>query len=1030
MQRDQFRGRRLALVFSVSVSLFFSFVNFAESQVNSAGIWTHLTNSIAAARGAVRWVQPRKGELFALNSNALQSVAAKIPLNEPAAAAISGTVLELPMPDGNTARFRVVEAPIMEPELAAKFPEIKTYAGQGIDDPEATVRLDVSPVGVHAQVLSPHGAVYVDPAFRGDARLHVSYFKRDFAKADGFHCLTEGSSQTAHGLSDTAGKTAARTLFGTQLRTYRIAVAATGEYTQFFGGTKVNGLAAIITAINRVDGIYETELAVRLVLVGNNDQIVYTNPNIDPYTNTNAYLLLDENQANLDAVIGNANYHIGHVFGTGGGGLASVGSVCISGRKAQGETGSPEPTGDPFYIDYVAHEIGHQFGADHTFNSVTEACSGNREGPQAYEPGSGSTIMSYAGICDPNDLQAHSDAYFHTASLSQIFNFLSTRGGCAAKTSTGNSVPTVNAGANYTIPANTPFVLTATASDANGDALTYCWEERDLGSATSLDDPPQTTGPLFRSLPPSSSPMRYFPRLSDVLANNRWNQEKLPTLARTMNFRVTVRDHRPAGGGVADDDMTVTVAAAGPFVVTSPNTAVSWGGVQTVTWNVAGTTGSGINAANVNIYLSTDGGNTFPYLLATNVPNNGSRNVTLPNLSTTAARIKVQPVGNIFYDVSDVNFTVISNAPLIVNAGFVITSESCQPPNGVVDPYEAITGNWTLKNIGAAPTANLVATLIETNGIYFPSAPMNFGVIPPGGTVTRAFSFTPSGNCAESVDAILSLTDGSADLASVTNTFVLGAIIATNVAGNLTPMTLPAEGIPWVAASPYPSSVTVSGVTGTVVRVTATLNGFSHEYPSDVDVLLVSPDSQSVKLMFDCGGNLPVTGAVLTFDDAAPTALPQSGQIVSGTYRPADYNNPLGDSDFFPSPAPGGGYGSSLNALGASPNGTWSLYVMDQFSSDGGSLNGWSLSIVTSNLLCCATFPAPVFTSTTFSNNAVTISWNAIPGPRYQVQYRTNLALGSWQNLYAPFIGTNTLLKVTDAITNDLMRFYRVLAQP
>ncbi|HEY9509777.1 MAG TPA: hypothetical protein VIV82_07945, partial [Verrucomicrobiae bacterium] len=546
----------------------------------------------------------------------------------------------------------------------------------------------------------------------------------------------------------------------------------------------------------------------------------------------------------------------------------------------------------------------------------------------------------------------------------------------------------------------------------------------------SLNDPPQTTGPLFRSLPPSSSPSRYFPNLTNVLSNTTWNQEKLPTLARTMNFRVTVRDSRPGGGGVADDDSVVNVAAAGPFVVTSPNTAVSWGGTQTVTWNVAGTTGSGINAATVNIYLSVDGGNTFPYLLAANVANNGSRALTLPNINTTRARIKVQPVGNIFYDVSDVDFTVVPNAPLIVNAGFAITSESCQPPNGVVDPYEAVTGNWTLKNIGAAPTENLIATLLETNGIYFPSGPMNYGVIPPGGTVTRAFSFTPSGNCAENVNAILALADDAANLGTVTNTFLLGAITATNLASNLTPMTIPANGTPSGPASLYPSSVTVSGVTGTVVRVTATLNGFSHGYPSDVDVLLISPDFQSVKLMFDCGGTFPVTGAVLTFDDTAPTALPSSGQIVSGTYRPADYDNPLGDSDFFPSPAPDGGYGSSLNALASSPNGTWSLYVMDQFSGDSGSLNGWSLSLVTSNVLCCTTFPTPMFTSTTFSNNVVTISWSAIPGPHYQVQYRTNLALGSWQNLGAPFVGTNTLLSVTDALTENPMRFYRVLVQP
>ncbi|MBI5101158.1 MAG: zinc-dependent metalloprotease, partial [Nitrospirae bacterium] len=462
---------------------------------------------------------------------------------------------------------------------------------------------------------------------------------------------------------------------GTQLRTYRLAVAATGEYTAYFGGTVPLGLAAVVSAVNRVTGIYEAEVAVRLQLVENNNLIVYTNQFTDPYTDSDCnpnecgIIMLGQNQTNLDSVIGNDNYDIGHVFSTGGGGVAYLRVPCVTGLKARGVTGSSIPTGDVFWVDYVAHEMGHQFGANHTFNSETGSCNGNGEPSTAYEPGSGSTIMAYAGICGPDDLQSNSDAYFHTVSFDEILDYITWDEGstCGTVANSGNIPPVANAGSGgLTIPANTPFTLTGSAIDSNGDPLTYCWEEFDLIDPTGVIDggPPgdPTNPPFFRSWPATSSPSRTFPRLSELLNNTTVLGEVLPDTSRALNFRLTVRDNRSGGGGVDYDSMTFNVTSlAGPFQVTAPNTAVSWAGnsSQTVTWNVANTgSGTTVNCANVGILLSTDGGYTFPTTLAPSTPNDGSQSVTVPNVSTATARIKVYCTGNIFFDISNSNFTI------------------------------------------------------------------------------------------------------------------------------------------------------------------------------------------------------------------------------------------------------------------------------------------------------------------------------------------------------------------------------------
>jgi len=616
---------------------------------------------------------PARFRALEVNVKALESLLDRAPAEGSAVARAAPTLLTLPYPDGTNQLFRIEESSILAPELAARFPEIRTFVAQGIDDPTATARLSLTPLGFHAMVLSASGTVFVDPYRRWNPGYVLSYFKSDARKAAGaaFRCGVRderpglAGEHTSDPLLDLQGITA-KAAAGSQLRTYRLAVAGTGEYTTAVCAPNpaavACGLAAMAVSMNRVDGIYEREVAIRMVMVANNNLVVYTNGATDPYTNGNGSTMLGENQTNLNSVIGSANYDIGHVFSTGGGGIAQLSVPCTS-SKARGVTGQPNPVGDGFDVDYVAHEMGHQFGAAHTFNGTTGKCGGgNRSASSAYEPGSGSTIMAYAGICGAEDLQPHSDDTFHTRSFDQIVAFSTgaTGSSCPVITATGNTAPTVNAGAAFTVPRQTPFTLTGSAGDADGDALTYMWEELDLGTAAPPNTDTDAARPIFRSFVPLTVPSRTFPRLSDILGNIATLGESMSNRNRTMTFRLTARDNRASGGGVNYASTTVrVVTTAGPFTVTQPNTAVTWAGgsSQTVTWNVASTTASPVSCANVAIALSTDGGATFNDLVAS-TPNDGTQSVTLPSTPTSQARIRVLCVGNIFFDISNADFTI------------------------------------------------------------------------------------------------------------------------------------------------------------------------------------------------------------------------------------------------------------------------------------------------------------------------------------------------------------------------------------
>jgi hypothetical protein len=668
-------------------------------------------------RREVRWIVPAAYRTVSVNLVQLKAHLLGAPLEAVVHAAESTYMLTLPAPDGSLQRFSLVESPIMEKGLQDQFPDIRTFAGQGIDDRAATLRCDITPHGFHAQVLSPSGSWYIDPYAPSDQEIYIVYSRKDFYANTG-KVRNElppvmpddiDLNKFDESMLDTPGKKPKKpvqamgmqkTTNGTNLRTYRMALAGTGEYTAFHGGTVTLGLAAMTTSMNRVNGVYERDMAIRMNLVANNNLLVYTNAATDPYTNNDGVTMLGQNQTNCNAVIGTANYDIGHVFSTGGGGVANLNSPCTS-NKARGVTGLGTPIGDPFDIDYVCHEIGHQYGGNHTQNN-----SCNRASSAAYEPGSASTIMGYAGICPPN-LQSNSDDYFHVRSFNEMFSFAVTGTGntCAALSATGNTPPTVTLPTGgLTIPISTPFELTATGSDANGDLITYCWEQYDLGPATAAGDNnltnPSGNQPIFRSWDPTTSPTRVFPRISDLVNNTTVIGELLPTYDRTLTFKCTVRDNRAGGGGVTDSpNLVYTVDnVGGPFVVTAPNTAVSWvgGTTQTVTWNVANTTASPISAANVDIWLSTDGGFTYPTLVLAGTPNDGSQTITVPNNATTQARIKVKASNNIFFDISNANFTIASGA------GFALDLQmgSISAPNGTYCG-DSFTPQFSVSNLGS-----------------------------------------------------------------------------------------------------------------------------------------------------------------------------------------------------------------------------------------------------------------------------------------------------------------------------------------
>lgn len=668
-----------------------------------------------------RYIQPDKFDVYTLDFESIRQI-----LNLGQRNVVKNQI-DLPMPNNKWMTFDIQETNIFDQELASKYPEFSSFTGYGPNG--ELLKLSISPYGVNAMIfLTENGVVFIDPlTLQNEEQLYQVYYKHDFTKKTGnFTCGVKSDASQPHELTKLIRENNGARVGDCLLRSYRLAISCTGEYAKFHGGTKEKVLAAYNTTMTRVNGVYEKDAGITMKLIGNTDKLIFLNGNTDPYTNNNGEIMLDENQTTIDNIIGRSNYDIGHVFSTDGGGIASLRSPCTS-SKAMGVTGQPTPVGDPFDIDYVAHEMGHQFGANHTQNNDCQ-----RESDYSVEPGSGSTIMGYAGICSP-DVQSNSDAYFHGINLGEIASFVvsGTGNSCAQKINVENNAPTVNVAKNsYTIPISTAFVLTANGSDIDGDTLTYCWEQIDPEFATMPPVSSSTKGPAFRSINPKTSPSRYFPDLGRKYGN--W--EVLPSVSRIMDFMCTVRDNHKGKGCTDEVNVRVTTSVlAGPFTVTVPNiTSVSWliGSTQTITWDLAKTDAAPINCKNVNIYLSVDGGLTYPHVLAENVPNTGSYTVLVPNQVTTKARVMVMAADNIFYDVSNANFKIYTsfNMSLSPSTADICTqqefstllnftqNQSLNVPIelNVINPISGVNYDFSLSSIQSLPAeSSLIITGLE-----------------------------------------------------------------------------------------------------------------------------------------------------------------------------------------------------------------------------------------------------------------------------------------------------------------------------
>lgn len=629
-------------------------------------------------------------------------------------------VIDVPLPSGEMVKYRLESNTALEQGLIDQYPNLKTYNGYQVDNLKNTGKFELTSAGLHGMFSYRGKLVFLDPKYLGNDRIYSSYYKSDAVNNQQQMVLNTPINKAianflqARELENTV--TPANTVVA--LKTYRLAITTTGEYTQFHGGVD-NVMTELATLVNRINFIYEHEFAARLSLVANNRTLVFPDPATDPFKNELGDDISDATQV-ISQRIGTANYDIGHLLATDGGGLAALGVACDNEAKATGGSGISAPVGNAFHVDLVAHEIGHQFGATHTFNGLSDACGENRNDESSYEVGSGSTIMSYAGICGDDNLQSNADPFFHGHSIDQVKQHLARFPSCGTPDTGTNRTPVASAGSDYIIPANTPFTLTGTGTDQDNDSLTYDWQQFDLGAgnngrAGQVDDGKR---PLFRAFAPKQTSSRTFPQLKDVLSGNLTFGETYATTNRALNFRLIVRDMK---GGVASDNSVVTVVNTGEaFAVTEPSSATNWTGQeQTIRWNVAKTNEAPIACQNVAIDLSIDGGQSFGVNLTSSTANTGSFNATIPTLNTSSARLRVSCVNNVFFAINTGNFSINSqgvtfeitgvSSPLLVNEdeSLSLSAANFTIQGRVANSITVAAGdNYTVNNNQVTPSAN------------------------------------------------------------------------------------------------------------------------------------------------------------------------------------------------------------------------------------------------------------------------------------------------------------------------------------
>ena len=669
----------------------------------------------------------------------------------------------LPVTNGEIRRFTVRETPVLAPELSAKYPEIKSYTGISGDGSGIRLRMSVSHKGIAAMMVDTgKGEISFIQRLRNSGQVYAIYDRDPQAEeVAGFLCKTENRSKYRKEPSSS------KLVDDQILRKYRLAVSATGEYTQYHGGTVADALAAINTTITRVNEVMETDLAITLEIVPDNDLVIFTDPSTDPYGgNLNA-----EVQNELTATIGELNYDIGHLFenANNSGNAGFIGAVCVDNQKGSAFSSAITPEGDTFDLDFVAHEMGHQFGANHTWSFESEGTQ-----VQA-EPGSGSTIMGYAGITGDNNVAPNGDDYYHYFSILQITQYIQGTS-CAEEIPLANNPPVITAIPDYSIPKGTAFVLSAAVTDPDpGDVLTYAWEQIDDGVVSNTTfGPDQPSGANFRSLPPSTDPARYFPKLAEVAQGNltqtnptintAW--ETVSNVQRDLNFALTVRDNATGGGQVASELVTINVFnTAGPFEITSQASPETYeaGSVQTVNWDVADTDKNPINAQLVDIFLSLDGGLSFPILLAGGTPNDGSEEIQIPGNPTTQGRIMVMASNNVFFAVNTADITILDSDVVLQMPG--LDFEVCQPNDAVIGfTYETNGGfseTSTFSVSGLPPGLTAVFAPVSASA---DNTPVTLTISNTAGVATGQYDLVleaSSVSNAESVPFTLSIGDTS-----------------------------------------------------------------------------------------------------------------------------------------------------------------------------------------------------------------------------------------------------------------------------
>lgn len=694
---------KLRLVFTISI-VFLSFYGSAQSTY-----WQQETSQKNSDQRVLKRFDVKKGMVFSLKTSSFQKELKTLSTSKK-----NSRIVYFPNEIGTLIPFQVSESSVLAPELAAKYPNIKSYKGYALGDSKDKIRFSISHKGFQGMMIHADNksSTFIQKT-KGDRYVLYRRDVKDVLNAD-FTCITK---------SDIAkqASTTQKLVDGQVLKKYRLAVSASGEYTTFHGGTVADALAAMNATITRINEVFETDLGVTLELIANNDQIIFTDAATDPYNgNLNAQV-----QNTLTSTIGETNYDVGHLFhvDNDNGNAGFIGAVCRDGAKGSGFTSAITPEGDRFDLDFVSHELGHQFGANHTWSFESEGTN------VQVEPGSGTTIMGYAGITGVNNVTLVGDDYFHYVSILQITDYLATTS-CAVETSLTNIPPVVVPAGGFVIPRGTPFVLTGEATDADvADELTYAWEQIDNGIVTqSSFGPTNPVGANFRSQKPSTSPERYFPKLSRVIqgnltqtipdVNTAW--ETVSNVQREMNFALTVRDNAIGGGQVVSDLVNVAVVnTAGPFMVTSQDTdvAIIAGSIETIVWDVANTDVAPVNAQNVDILLSIDGGTTFPISLAENVPNDGTHNVLIPQEVTIEARIKVKANNNVFYAVNSTEFT-IEESPIVLSFD-ALQFEVCQPNNLMVNfTYETgLTFNEEVTFSVVSPPVGLTVSFSPTTAM-------------------------------------------------------------------------------------------------------------------------------------------------------------------------------------------------------------------------------------------------------------------------------------------------------------------------